>query len=141
MNFSMSPEEGSDLSVLGLENKLKPVKTYEELEIEIGDNEILRETYKDMFNQCVKYAITVARYNQILSKINSEEGVDDELEKMEPIRTVVHNATIDSINIFSRQLAKSGKDNSWVGSFNGERTKYAKFALLFALDWLAKNPQ
>lgn len=49
---------------------------------------------------------------------------------------IMQPATIDSINILSRNLAEKGKDNGWMRRIvPGGRIAYAKFAISLAADY------
>lgn len=53
--------------------------------------------------------------------------------EIDAVRKNIHDATIDSINIFSRALVKEGRDNSWMSEVSGDRAKYGRFALTLTL--------
>ncbi len=142
MKFSVPGDEIGNLKTLESGSLKQPVRTLDQLEKDVEGDELLEELLKQVFDYCIKYAGTVARYNQILSSGVEDGGImDKELEELEPVRTAIHNGTVDTINAFSRQLGKAGKDNSWVGDFGGNRAAYVKFALLIAMNWIHDNPQ
>ena len=143
MKFEATPDEVVGIQSLESEETAlrKPVRTIEQLEEMSAGNEVLEELLQEVLKQSIAYAGTVAKYNQIL-RSGAEDGVmSKELADLDPVRTRVHNATIDIINAYSRQLAKFDKDNSWVGDFQGHRAAYGRFALLLALNWIHSNPQ
>lgn len=111
-----------------------PAVSVEKLEESVGDNEQLREVFETMLQSCLEYTITVARY-QRLAKRDGEigEGISDEWREVDKVRGIVHNATIDNINIFSRQLGINNIDNSWIEGVSQNRASYGRFALTLTL--------
>ena len=110
-------------------NEYKPQKTPEELRELCSGNETLTNLLNDMFKYCVRYAQDVWEMNELLKKgINGNEDAE-KLKEIDQKRTILHNAAIDSINIFSRALQKFGKDNSWVKEIASSRASYGAFAI------------
>lgn len=52
----------------------------------------------------------------------------DERSEMDVARTAAHNALIDSCNILSRAMTRSGEDSSWRGSLGDDRKVIGDFA-------------
>ncbi|MEN9647544.1 MAG: hypothetical protein RLY57_348 [Candidatus Parcubacteria bacterium] len=143
MKISVSPEDSAQLQSLEEEKVTipQPVRTLEVLEQMVAGNEILEELLRDVLKQSIAYTTIVAKYNQILKGGLDDAEVTKQLDEVDPVRTIIHNATMDTINAFSRQLGLAGKDNTWVGDFGGNRAAYGKFAMLLALNWIKTNPQ
>ena len=112
----------------------KPAISLEELKKICEGNEKLELLLMDMLDYCLRYTETVIQMNKELLEKNYK--VDQDIEEVDRKRSLIHNSTIDSINIFSRALHEEGKDNSWVGNFSGIRAAYGKFAILITLSRL-----
>ncbi len=108
---------------------------------ECEGNEILEKLFNDMLNYLYRYTETVFEYNEILSNDISQDTINQKLKELEEIRKKVHNATIDSINILSRQLAKFGKDNSWIDQVGSSRATYGNFAIVNTFRKLLKEKE
>jgi len=52
----------------------------------------------------------------------------DERSEMDSARTAAHNALIDSCNILSRAMTRSGEDSSWRASLGDDRKVIGDFA-------------
>lgn len=94
-----------------------------------GDNETLRELCEEMINYFYRYTYDVFRQEGLKKK-----GIDENLEEIQRLdapRTALHNAMIESVQIFVRHLNKEGKDTSWFDDIDKKsRAGYAQFALL-----------
>jgi len=112
-------------------SEYQPAKTIEQLEELCDGEEGLIELLEEMLSYCARYTVTVARFKEIA--LQSEGTLTEARKEIDQVRGTTHDATINSINTFSRALAKFGKDNSWVGDFASDRTKYARFALAVTL--------
>ncbi len=111
-----------------------PPISVEELENMTEGNEELQETLEIMLKSCLQYTITVAKYKRLAERDNEEEiGKSEEWRDVDSMRRIVHDATIDNINIFSRQLEAHQKDNSWMQEVVANRASYGRFALLITL--------
>lgn len=109
--------------------RVRPVRTLEELYELARGNEVLERLFTEMREYMFRYTETVLEFNEILTKGLSDEETNRAFQEMDATRTRVHNGLIDAVNIFSRALAKYDKDNSWVGTFQGARAAYGRFAL------------
>jgi hypothetical protein len=65
----------------------------------------------------------------------------EEIREKDTARTALHDAMIDSVKIFARNLQKKGKDASWLDMIDKKgRAGYANLAFSFTfLDLLALN--
>lgn len=104
-------------------------------------NEILEACLEDMVNYSMRYAETVCRFEQIVATSEgqnfSEDGIREEIEL---VRSTIHDSTIDAINVLSRNLKNSGKDNGWLKPIlSQDRPAYGKFAILIAFEAIANN--
>jgi len=104
-----------------------------DLKIACGQNETLMELYTNMVSNCVRYLISVCEF--MLTNIDR----DKQFQEIDMKRKVVHNSTIDSINILARNLKNAGKDNSWISKMLGNRSAYAKFAQLIAFETIKEK--
>jgi len=134
--FHKYPEE----IIRSVESKerLKPVVDLAYLESLCEGNELLENLLQEMLNYCYRYTETSIRFRQALQELDNPEKAKERAELDEETRTV-HNAAIDSINLFSRELAKAGKDNSWMEKVAGHRAYYAKFIFTLVFDELSKE--
>ena len=98
------------------------------IEKECKGNEILEKLFNKMLNYLYRYTEIVFEYNEILKSDISQDEINQRFKEIEETRKRIHNATIDSINILSRQLAKFNKDNSWNDKVSSSRASYGNFA-------------
>ena len=117
----------------------KPAVALEYLKSLCEGNQTLEKLLEEMVDYFYRYTATVCEYEEVLSGGVTEEEVNKRFQDIEEIRGIIHNATIDSVNILSRALAKAGKDNSWIQDVSASRATYGKFALTTALSELAKE--
>jgi hypothetical protein len=110
-----------------------PIVTEGELRGMCAGNPVLEELLEDMLALSVRYAVSVAQFEQIVAQDLSETETK---ARVDEARGRTHDALIASVNVLSRNLGKNGKDNSWVGKFAGNRVAYGKFAILLALGGL-----
>jgi hypothetical protein len=106
----------------------------EGLETLCQGDEILLDCLKVMVTDCLRYAETVCRFEQVVAagQTSNENGAREEIEK---IRTGIHDSTITSINALSRALRRAGRDNQWISKVSvDKRASYGKFALLVAFE-------
>lgn len=108
---------------------LRPPRTLLQMEEDCDGDKTLVKLFESMRDYMYRYVETVMEYNRILSQGLSDEKVNEALLEIEPKRTRIHNGMMDAINIFSRNLAKAGGDNSWIADMAGARAKYARFAM------------
>ncbi len=111
-----------------------PYISFQELETLCQDNETLQMCLQDFANLALRYAGTVCRFEQIVAcgQESNEDGVREEIEH---VRSTIHNSTIESINILSRNLRLFGIANSWIAKVvSGGRAGYGKFAILIAFE-------
>lgn len=118
--------------------RLKPVVDLEYLESLTEGNETLEDLLREMLDYCYRYVEISIRFKKSLHELDQTEKVEERAELDEETRRV-HNATIDSINIFSRALAKEGKDNSWMEKVSRHRATYTRFIYAFVYDELAQE--
>ena len=117
--------------------------TFEEMERELGDPERLRlpvdleklreevaeEGLKKLIDStiqyCERYTESVAAYKELLADPSRDKADQAQLDMTEH---VVHDATVDAINILARELKKAGYDTRWIASFRS-RAEYGRLAL------------
>lgn len=90
------------------------------------------EVLKDLLDNCLEYTIDVAE----LEKYSLEHAgeFDEERTEIDRKRSLKHDSTIDSINIFLRMCQKNDLDTSWFTWKSADRGKYGKFAILLTLN-------
>lgn len=125
-NFPDQFEQGQEL--LGSNNEFGP--SIEFLENLCQDNETLKSLLDDMLDSCYRYTQDVFKMEQMVALGINDSADAEEFSQIDKERTILHNTTIDNVNILSRALAKAGKDNSWVEPiYRGGRSAYSRFAL------------
>ncbi|WP_291124864.1 hypothetical protein [Flavobacterium sp. UBA6031] len=80
-------------------------------------NSKLAELRKSLYKAAVHYAIIRAEWEF--------QSID---ERVDSVRSIVHNRFIDSCNILSREQAKIGEDNSWRSAIGTDRKMVGDWA-------------
>lgn len=124
---------------------------YEEIPIEITEeriaelsrgNEELEHLGIELMRYCCRYATDVWSMHERLTKGIEDKEDAKEYQDQDEARTRLHNALIDSFNVFSRKLAQEKRDNSWMASLvragEGSRAAYGRLALLLAYRHILK---
>lgn len=94
-----------------------------------GD-ETLEKLLEDMLDSCYRYTKDVFETERMVARGIEGDQQAEEYAALDKQRTLLHNATIDNVNILSRALAKAGKDNTWIEPiYSGGRPAYTRFAL------------
>ena len=104
-----------------------------ELEQLSAKSEIANKMFFSMIRQCFRYVETII---ELQEEKENGYGTEEHRQKDEE-RGKCHTATIDSVNAWSRALAKSGLDNSFMSSILSNppvRPVYGMFAVGLALD-------
>lgn len=111
----------------------------EQLEVLCQGDETLQELLAEMLDYCARYTETVCKFEQV--NLNGQTTkANGELESIDEYRTRIHQATIDSINILSRNLKQKGRDNDWIKPIAAQqRAGYGRFALTITFSRLAKE--
>jgi hypothetical protein len=98
------------------------------------DTPELKEALEDLLDQCLRYTETILRIRRMVQDgIEVEKDTGMSMDELGGIRSQTHNATIDTINSFSRALQKAGKDNAWMTEVTKGRASYGKFAVLITM--------
>lgn len=99
---------------------------------ELKDVEYGIEVLKDLLDNCLEYTIDVAE----LEKYSLEHvgGFDEERAEIDRKRSLKHDATISSINVFLRMCQRNNLDTSWFTWKSADRGKYGRFAVLLTLN-------
>jgi len=79
----------------------------------------LEDLKNDLIQKAVKYARIRTDYQLAPSESRNEIG---------PLRTIAHNAFIDSCNILSRNMANNGEDITWRKMLGDNRKVIGDFA-------------
>ena len=112
-----------------------PYASLVQLETLCQGDEVLESCLDDVISYSLRYAETVCRFEQIVLGEGQVANEDGQREEIELVRSTIHDSTIDAINILSRNLKRSGKENSWITKLtNGGRAAYGKFAVLIAFE-------
>lgn len=90
------------------------------------ENETLSDCLRDFVQYSLRYAETVCRFEMIVLSGGSRAEID-------AVRSTVHDATIDAINILLRALKGAKKESKWASKLT-DRTAYGKFALLIGFE-------
>ncbi|KND48932.1 MAG: hypothetical protein AB200_00700 [Parcubacteria bacterium C7867-005] len=120
--------------------KIKPPVDKEFLAGLCEGDEDLQTAFEDMIEYFYRYTRDVCTQESL-----KHAGIQDNLEEiqaMEVPRRVLHNAMIESVKIFVRNLRKKGKDVSWATDIDKRgRAGYAQLALLTTFrDIMKANP-
>lgn len=117
---------------------LTPAITPEALKTLCENDPVLLLCYEEMIRYCTRYAHDV--FNMLYEQAKLEElrtQGEDTLEMYKEMRVIdqnrhnLHEATMDSVNKMSRELAKKEKDIEWMREvISGGRASYGKFAML-----------
>lgn len=115
----------------------------EDLEKLCEGDKLLESLFNSMLVYCRRYAEDVGEMDKLAMapRLSRDENWKSEMEARDKARTVLHNATIDSINILSRNLKERGKSNTWlipiatVTDPDERRATYAKFAIALAFSY------
>ncbi len=128
--------------------KVEEIKQFEGLEPPISETYLFSLCEGDvelieLFDQMIEYFY---RYTRDVCEQESliKQGVSENLEEIrskDSARGALHNAMIDSVKIFARNLRAKGKDVSWIEPIDKKgRVGYANLALLMTFhDILALN--
>lgn len=109
---------------------LRPEKTEDQMRELCEGDETLEALLDEMIEYMHRYTVDVCEWNKMDRMVGTKDYDPREFVKLDTQRTILHDAMIDSVRIFSRNLAKAGKDNSWVESIDSKgRVGYAAFAL------------
>lgn len=120
----------------GLKN---PFISFESLDTLCQGNETLEDCLRETVMYSLRYAETVCRFEQIVSR-GQQSNEDGTREEIEQIRGSIHDATIASINILIRVLKSSGKDITWATKVvAGGRVAYGKLAVLIAFEYVLRK--
>lgn len=113
----------------------------ENIKKECEGNDMLKKIFNDMKEYFYRYTETVFEYNEILTSGLNDEELNKKFQEINKKRTIIHNATIDSVNILSRSLMKAGKDNQWIKEVGKSRATYGKFAIINTIRDLLKEKE
>ena len=139
---SREMEEKAKLAEEHEDFKLLPI-SYEELEEECRSDDVLKELFTEMINNCILYTETIIKFQKIAIAMNdtsSKRELMDDFSEIDAIRKVTHNTTIDSINILARNLKDKSKNSKWIGKLSGNRAAYGRFAILITFARILKDP-
>ena len=97
-------------------------------------NPLLEELLDGLVSQSFRYTTTVCAYLRALQNTDFDA---EKLAEKQTSRTLVHNATIDAINVLARTMKRQGRDSRWIRPVVAERRAgYGKFAILLAFEQL-----
>lgn len=84
---------------------------------------ISKSSFVTLFEKTQKKAVEYAHIRAEYALADRETQIE-----MDPPRTVVHNALIDSINILARNMGSVGEDTEWFKQLKDDRYEIGKFA-------------
>lgn len=121
---------------------LKSIPSPDELRNMAENNEMLKQLSEDLIEKAYKYTEILFEFNEMISKSSSPDDREEaeEWAKLDEVRSISHNALIDSIIIFSRNLEKNEKDNTIFKKLGPKenRVAYGNFALWLTYKELLK---
>jgi hypothetical protein len=110
---------------------IKPPVSKEYLRDLCGDDEELLGHFDDMLEYFYRYTRDVCAQEALKHEKDGLQNNLEEIRAMEEPRRVLHDAMIDSVKIFARNLSAKGKDTAWVSDIDKKgRIGYANLALL-----------
>jgi hypothetical protein len=140
--FEFSPVATNELEKLNRGVSEKIVNSYvtvEALERQCKGNKELEDLLQQTLEQCARYAESIFEFSQVVMR-GTELRENGEFQAADLSRKRVHDSTIDSINIFARQLKKAGRDSSWIAKLSPMgRAAYTKFTLLVAYELMVRG--
>lgn len=89
------------------------------------EDEVAKKTFLELVRQSFRYMDTIA---QLQNEMKSDPKSDDATQANQA-QGRTHNATIDSINIWSRALARADIDNDFLSGVVTNRASYGLFAM------------
>lgn len=109
--------------------EIRPPVSEEYLRNLCGEDPELISLFDEMIEYFYRYTRDVCAQEAI-----KHEGItenNEEIQRLDGPRTILHNTMIDSVKIFARNLNKKGKDSTWIGPIDKKgRAGYAQLALL-----------
>jgi hypothetical protein len=125
------PNEVESMATMTQNEGLKPLVAKEYLKELCGDDEELVGHFDDMIEYFYRYTRDVCAQEALKHDKDGLQSNLEEIRAMEEPRRVLHDAMIDSVKIFARNLATKGKDSSWITDIDKRgRVGYANLALL-----------
>lgn len=123
--------------------RLLPIQ-YEELAEECERDEDLESLFRDMMDHCLSYTKSLIEFQRAALKRGGTEEIGENerisFGELDKTRKIVHDSTIDSINILARELQKKGRNSKWVGNIAGNRAAYGRFAVLMSYARILIDP-
>ena len=119
--------------------QLSTVIDYQTLEEQTKGDPLLEKLLQDMKNYCERYTESVALYNEFLQRGFDRRDEGSEKENLDTTSRIIHNATIDSINILARALKNAGKDTSWIEKLGKSRAAYGYLAIALTYKEVLKD--
>jgi hypothetical protein len=93
----------------------------------------LEQLFAEMLESFYSYTEITFKYIEFQHRKTSGDvdkaEVDAEEEALDRDRRIIHNATIDNINILARVMQQKGRDGNWVKNLKGSRALYGYLAL------------
>jgi hypothetical protein len=110
-----------------------PIVSEDYLAAQCAGDEDLEQLLGEMLNLSARYAVSVAKFDQIIAEEQDDETA---LERIDEARGRTHDALIASVNALARNMNQRGRDGTWVQKIYGNRGAYGKMAILLALHGL-----
>lgn len=128
---SITGEHPAQVEEMAKYESIKAPVSKEFLESLTQGDEGLRELYEEMIEYFYRYTKDVCIQESLKQE---KDGLDKNLEEIRALdvqRSALHNAMIDSVKIFARNVANKGGDVSWFPDIDKKgRAGYAQLALL-----------
>lgn len=116
-----------------------PFVSLHDLEALCEGDEDLQICLKDVIQYSLRYAETVCAFEQIVLR-GQQSNEDESRKQIEVVRSTIHDATIDAVNILARQLKRAGQSNQWIQKLKaGNRAAYGTFAVLIAFEFVLEG--
>lgn len=100
------------------------------------DSDILKELFDGMLDLALRYTESVCRWQRLIEENGGSFDEPGTRQAIEDIRTSVHNAFNDHVNILSRTMTRVGKPNKWRSEIGDSRAALGRFALTLSFEYI-----
>lgn len=100
------------------------------------DSDILKELFEGMLDLALRYTESVCRWQRLAEESGGSFDEPGTRQAIEDIRTSVHNAFNDHVNILSRTMSRTGKLNQWRSQIGDSRAALGRFALTLSFEYI-----
>ncbi|PJE74235.1 MAG: hypothetical protein COV01_01940 [Candidatus Taylorbacteria bacterium CG10_big_fil_rev_8_21_14_0_10_41_48] len=131
--YSLSKKDATQLKEAG--TSFKVIVPLETLRSEC-DSDILKELFVGMLDLAIRYTESVLRWQRLIEESGASFDEPGTRQAIEDVRTSVHDAFNDHVNILSRMMARTGKKNQWRSQIGDSRAALGRFALTLSFEYI-----